>query len=201
MRITAIFLESGDQITLPRGALVRYREWYGSNGKPNEGLRLTAAQVAARLVEMEGGETLAYRVADPSIFANHGGPTIGETFGKITGRWRPADNTRIGKVGALSGWDQLRARITGDGARPMLYVFDTCRDFIRTVPVLQHDPARAEDLDTGTEDHIADEARYACLSRPLTARPPEPARNPSDRYDWDRNWGGTGRSESDWRTM
>jgi len=169
-----------DGRVLPRGALVRYREWYGSNGKPNEGLRLTAAEVAARLVEMERGETLAYRVADPSIFANHGGPTIGETFGKITGRWGPADNTRIGRVGALSGWDQLRARIVGHDGVPMLYVFDACRDFIRTVPVLQHDPARMEDLDTDGEDHVADEARYACLSRPMTAKNPVAPNNPPD---------------------
>ena len=39
----------------------------------------------------------------------------------------------------------------------MLVVFDTCRDFIRTVPVLQHDPDKAEDLDTSAEDHAADD--------------------------------------------
>ena len=60
----------------------------------------------------------------------------------------------------------------------MLAVFDTCRDFIRTVPVLQHDPARPEDLDTDAEDHVADEARYACLSRPLIARATAPAPPP-----------------------
>jgi hypothetical protein len=49
----------------------------------------------------------------------------------------------------------------------MLYVFDTCRDFIRTVPVLGHDPQRPEDLDTHAEDHIADETRYACLANAL----------------------------------
>jgi hypothetical protein len=52
--------------------------------------------------------------------------------------------------------------------KPMLYVFETCRDFIRTVPALQHDEKRPEDLDTDGEDHIADEARYMCMSRPWT---------------------------------
>jgi len=186
---------------IPRGALVRYREWYGVGERPGVGLRLEAESIALGIREREAGEIIANGVADPSIFRQDGGASHAERMARVGVRFRRADNTRVGAAGALSGWDQLRARITGDGARPMLYVFDTCRDFIRTVPVLQHDPARAEDLDTGTEDHIADEARYACLSRPLTARPPEPARNPSDRYDWDRNWGGTGRSESDWRTM
>jgi hypothetical protein len=77
----------------------------------------------------------------------------------------------------------------------MLYVFDTCRDFIRTVPVLQHDPMRPEDLDTNAEDHIADEARYACLSRPMAARRPMPAVNPPDR--WEQEWG----RGTSWKTM
>ena len=169
----------GDR-TIPRGALVRYREWYGSNGKPNEGLRLEAEAVAAGILKRETGDTIAYGVADPSIFREDGGPSIGERFRRAGLNFRPADNTRIGKVGALSGWDQLRARINGSDDVPMLYVFETCRDFIRTVPVLQHDPARPEDLDTDGEDHVADEARYACLSRPLTAKHPVSPVNPPD---------------------
>jgi len=66
----------------------------------------------------------------------------------------------------------------------MLYVFDTCREFIRTVPVLQHDAARAEDLDTNAEDHIADETRYACLSRPLATRAPRPRGTPRNLPGW-----------------
>jgi hypothetical protein len=76
----------------------------------------------------------------------------------------------------------------------MLYVFDTCRDFIRTVPVLQHDPNRAEDLDTEAEDHIADETRYACLSRPLTAPAPKPQGTPRVLPGW-----GYGREEVGWK--
>jgi hypothetical protein len=185
---------------IPRGALVRYREWYGSTGKPGEGLRLDAEQVALGIVERDAGETITYGVADPSIFRHDGGPSIGERMARASGqRWRAADNTRVGKAGALGGWDQMRARINGDGVRPTLYVFETCRDFIRTVPVLQHDPARPEDLDTGAEDHVADEARYACLSRPLTAKPAIPKVNPSDR--WEREWGRAPRHAESWKTL
>lgn len=89
----------------------------------------------------------------------------------------------------MGGWDQLRARISGDEAGPQLVVFSTCRDFLRTVPVLQHDPARPEDLDTESEDHIADEARYACMSRPFIRRAAleavaQPART-LDSLTWD----------------
>ncbi|MGH7745690.1 MAG: terminase large subunit domain-containing protein, partial [Candidatus Dormibacteria bacterium] len=165
---------------VPRGALIRYREWYGSSGRPNEGLRLTAEQVAAGVVERSRGEEIAFSVADPSIFRQDGGPSLAERMRRAGVTFRPADNTRVGKAGALSGWDQMRARIAGREGRPMLYVFSTCRDFIRTVPALQHDPDRPEDLDTRAEDHVADETRYACLARPLMARPPVPGRNPPD---------------------
>jgi hypothetical protein len=71
----------------------------------------------------------------------------------------------------------------------MLYVFTTCKDFIRTVPALQHDKSRAEDIDTESEDHAADEARYACMSRPYL---PAAKKQPSDRYR------GTSRRETSW---
>lgn len=48
----------------------------------------------------------------------------------------------------------------------MIYFFSTCKDSIRTLPALQHDPVKAEDVDTEQEDHAPDEIRYACMSRP-----------------------------------
>ncbi len=51
----------------------------------------------------------------------------------------------------------------------MIYCFDSCRDSIRTIPVLQHDPENAEDMAEG-EDHAADEWRYACMSRPYKTK-------------------------------
>jgi len=64
---------------------------------------------------------------------------------------------------------------------PMIYCFDTCTASIRTIPLLQHDPARAEDLDTESEDHAADDWRYACSSRPWM-RTPEKQDIPKDAY-------------------
>jgi hypothetical protein len=187
-------IDTGEAV-IPRGALVRYREWYGARG--GTGVRLDAEAIAAGILEREHGERVGDAVADPSIFSHSSGPSIGETLARCGVRFRPADNTRVGAFGALSGWDQVRARIRGDGEHPMLFVFATCRDFIRTVPVLQHDPTRAEDLDTNAEDHIADETRYACLSRPLIAAPP---RAVSGRL---RDGYSAGRSpeSSNWKTM
>ena len=70
--------DAGGEAPIPRGALVRYREWYGSNGRRNEGLRLDAEAVAAGILERERGEMVRFAVADPSIFRQDGGPSIGE---------------------------------------------------------------------------------------------------------------------------
>jgi hypothetical protein len=175
-------------VRIPRGALVRYREWYGRGKRVNEGLRLTAEEVADGIVERERGDRVADGVADPSIFARNGGPSIADRMALHRAYFRPADNTRVGKLGAMSGWDQVRARMRPrPGAAPMLYVVDTCREFIRTVPVLQCDPMRIEDIDTNAEDHIADETRYACLARPylLPAPPaPGPSRSMTETGRW-----------------
>lgn len=171
--------------TLPgitRGALVRYREWYGMPpGQPNVGLKLTAEEVADGIKQREAGERIAYGVADPAIFSKDGGPSIAERMGARQVYWRPADNARVARMGAMGGWDQVRARLKGEDGKPMLLMFSTCRDLIRTLPALQHDDLRPEDVDTDGEDHAADEARYACMSRPWTPAAPS-AEKPRDRY-------------------
>ncbi|RUP36250.1 MAG: hypothetical protein EKK60_15485 [Gordonia sp. (in: high G+C Gram-positive bacteria)] len=85
-----------------------------------------------------------------------------------------ADNARVPQRGAMGGWDQLRARLKGEDGRPMIYMFDTCTHLIRTLPSLQHDEARPEDVDTEGEDHAPDECRYACMSRPYIPAPAAP---------------------------
>nr|WP_246802321.1 terminase [Rhizobium leucaenae] len=169
---------AGPGIIIPRGALVRYREWYGiesdASGKhvPNKGLKLTAEAVGAGVRQRDSGELIAYGVLDPAAFSQDGGPSIAErmmrgTTGTNGSTFRRADNARVTQRGAMGGWDQLRARLVGDeDGRPMLYFFDTCVHAIRTIPALQHDQNKPEDLDSDMEDHPADEVRYACMSRP-----------------------------------
>jgi hypothetical protein len=183
-------------IILPRGALVRYREWYGvREGEANVGLKMTGAAVAKGIVEREVGEPkdlegktgIAYGVLDPSCFDADGGPCIAEEMAAPPSRvfFRHADNRRTAKVGAIGGWDQVRARLTGTAqvnektgsvdwntGEPMLYFFSTCVHAIRTLPALQHDATKPEDVDTDAEDHAPDEIRYACMSRPYIKQIP-----------------------------
>ncbi len=160
-------------VILPRGALLRYREWYGkSPGKENVGLKLTAFKVGDSLADMEKemSPKPTDGVLDPAAFAENGGPSIAEEISRGSGGkiyFRAADNKRVAKVGAIGGWDQLRSRLVGDDdGRPMIGCFETCVDSIRTIPALQHDKDNPEDLNSDMEDHAGDEWRYACMSRP-----------------------------------
>ena len=54
---------------------------------------------------------------------------------------------------------------TGLRERPGLFVFSTCRQFIRTVPVLPRDARDPDDVDTEAEDHVYDETRYRVMAR------------------------------------
>jgi hypothetical protein len=68
-------LEDGRYI--PRGALVRYREWYGASS-PNVGLKLTIEELAEGIVSQSRGERFSYTVVDPSMYAHSGGPSLAE---------------------------------------------------------------------------------------------------------------------------
>ena len=124
-------------------------------------------------------------VADPAIFQSQTGESIAET-GERCGIWfEKGDHARI------PGWMQMHYRLRFDeNGRAMMYVFKTCRDFIRTMPLLRYDAQIPEDLDTTGEDHAADEARYFCMARPIAPRfrkdaAGRPALSPLDLCDKD----------------
>jgi hypothetical protein len=150
----------------PDGALIKYREWYGAAG-PDRGLKLTAEEVAQGIKSREGYERIDYSVADPSIWKWESGPSIGERMAKLGVRFRRADNSRV------AGWDQIRQRLIGEDNTPMLYLFETCTDLIRTLPLMQHDQHRPEDINTKQEDHAVDELRYSAMSRSYQRPIPE----------------------------
>lgn len=191
-------LESG--LWLPRGCLVRYREWYGMQpGKPNVGLKMHAEAVGKGIADREVNDPrISGAVFDPAAFAEDGGPSIAERLNGplIKAKlipFRPADNKRVPGRGAMGGWDQLRGRLEGDAdGLPMLVTFSTCVDLIRTLPALQHDPLKPEDVDSDMEDHAPDETRYACMSRPWNSSRASKAPTRRDRWDredsTDANW-------------
>lgn len=149
-----------------RGAIIRYREYYGCQpGQHNKGLKMTADAVGLE-IKRRTKEKLLYGVLDPSAFKQDGGPSIAERMHAMGVRFRPADNRRTARKGAIGGWDMVRHRLVGEDDVPMVYATDRNPHFFRTVPVIQHDTNNMEDLDSDAEDHVADEFRYACMSRP-----------------------------------
>jgi len=170
-------VSAGDVEGINKGCLVQYREWYGirhdQNGQiePNVGLKLTAEEVAAGIREREGRNETLMGVLDPAAFSEDGGPSIASRMARAPNFvvFTRADNKRVAARGAMGGWDQLRARLKGEDGRPMLLFFKTCQHTIRTLPALQHDKLKPEDVDSDGEDHSPDAVRYACMSRPYVA--------------------------------
>jgi len=161
-----IAVSDGSLPQIPTGCLVVYREWYGmEDGKPNVGIKLTAEEVADGILEREA-EKIDMSVLDPAAFARDGGPSIAERMAARGAHFHPADNSRVGKRGAMGGWDVVRQRLRGDDERPMLLIASTCTHLIRTLPMAQHDPKHLEDVDTAGEDHAIDALRYGCMARP-----------------------------------
>jgi hypothetical protein len=167
----------GNDISIPRGSLVVYREWYGCRANEmNAGIRLPVESWAMGVLKRGADEAIEYDVVDPSMFDEDGGPSLAERASKMAFkskklRLRPADNRR------LPGWDQVRYRLQGDqpgegDERPTLYFTDDCPHVIRTLEALQRDELNREDADTDGEDHPPDAVRYGCMSRPR--RRPEP---------------------------
>lgn len=169
----------------PRGALIVYREWYGTKGT-GVGLKLDADVVAQGIAERQQYDGKIHDfVIDPAAFAQNGGPSIAERMmmSQKGLSMRRGDNKRI------PGWDQLRQRLRGDGdGRPMIYFFSTCQHAIRTIPSLQHDLTNAEDVDTDGEDHAGDALRYLCMARPWVKDPPKVHAPRVTGYTLDELW-------------
>lgn len=160
----------------PEGGLIRYREIY------KEGLYYDT--LAELMCELSADENISYAVFDPAIFGDkqhhsvnkdsREGQSGAEVMQETISAWfekhgrkndsflvTRADNRRV------EGWRALKQvlRIEENGDTG-LRIFSTCTDFITTFPANTHDDKKPEDLNTDGEDHSADEARYAVMSRP-----------------------------------
>lgn len=152
------------------GIAYRILEYYGCGKTPNTGLQMTPQNVFAEIHRIEcehrwlKGKNI-HGVADPAIWQCQTGASVEQTASKEGIYFSKGDNARI------PGWLQCHYRLSFDeNGVPMFYVFKNCKNFIRTVPALVFDDSKIEDIDTDGEDHIADEWRYFCQCRPISAR-------------------------------
>lgn len=149
------------------GVMYRIMELYGCTKTPNEGLKWTPDRQFQEIAKIEKqhpwlkGKKIT-GVADPAIWDASHGDSIAEVATRYGVYFAPGDHERI------AGWMQVHYRLQfDDEGYPRMYIFSNCKGFIRTMPGLMYSDTKPEDLDTDGEDHIADETRYMCMSRPV----------------------------------
>ena len=138
-----------------------YREFYTK--------KLTADVFARKVLMLEKDEYIRYGVLDASTWARRGdiGPSIAETMIQVGCQWRPSDRTPRSRI---SGKLEIHKRLKPSDNKkkePGLRIFSTCRNLIRTLPLLPLDENNPEDINTDAEDHAYDALRYGCMSRPI----------------------------------
>lgn len=161
--------------------MYRIREYYGCTSTPNQGVKMEPAEVAREIKRIEAEDPnlkgrRINRVGDPAIWGSQGTESIGALFERERVYFDRGDHARI------DGKMQVHHRLAfDDNGWPMLYVFSTCKHFIRTVPNLVYNEKDVEDIDTDGEDHIYDELRYVCMRNPIAPKPRKAVEMP--KYD------------------
>lgn len=142
-----------------------YREIYKTQvGESEQARQVLAAEV--------GGEHVAARYADDAMWATRGeAKPVAAVYAE-----NGVPLEAAGKGGRVNGWQRVHSflaeapacahhRALGWETCPLLHVFSTCAELIRTLPALPHaatgDP---EDADTKAEDHAPDALRYLLLN-------------------------------------
>jgi len=101
------------------------------------------------------------------------GSTVAEQYGKLGLSLKPANMERV------NGWAEVLQRLgdPGGGVPPTLFIHARCGRLIETLPSLQHDPNRPEDVlkvdadeDGIGGDDTADALRYLVATKPRILR-------------------------------
>lgn len=122
---------------------------------------------ARRILDLEAGEHINVRAADPAMWARTGAAlSVAAQYAAEGVHLEPAHNDRlIGKQRVHSYLADGPAcpvhREMGWETCPMLHVLDgTAPELVRTLPSLPYDQRHPEDVDTAAEDHHYDALRY-----------------------------------------
>jgi hypothetical protein len=163
---TEATMPDGTTKAWPRGTIFLINEWYGWNGRANEGSKMLAVEIAKGIKEREA--EFKFQVnpgpADNSIFDSENGMCIAVDMASKGVIWTRADKTPGSRK---TGWEKLRKYLKAAHTSPMeepgLFVFSNCTQWIRTVPVLPRDQNKPDDVDTDAEDHCGDASRYRLM--------------------------------------
>lgn len=158
----------------PRGSLIRFHEWYGTEELgTNTGLRKGSVEVAREIKRIEAALVkmgwCASRPnagpADNSIGAVIDGSTNSTATLMVAEgiEWTKSNKSPGSRRDGLTLFrERLENASTKEG--PGIFVMQHCAAFIELIPQLPLDPMDPDDVDTDAEDHAWDETRYRILN-------------------------------------
>ena len=178
------------------GTMYHFKELYGvqksgNESLPDQGVGWTSEKIFRKVFEIEqtdpnlkGREIIG--IADKAIFMKESnGVSIADTAMNCGIYFQPSDSKRI------PGWEQCRIRLQfNEKGFPRFYVTRNCTEFIRTIPLLEHDKHDGEDVDSTMEDHAADMWRYVCMQNVIKAFMETPQYEPAYGADPLNQYGG-----------
>lgn len=187
---SSVKLPDGSEKNYPPGTMFLINELYGWNGQPNEGTKELAVEVGQKVRDIDTSlfansrdsyERAYPRIrtlpvvlpgpADNAIFDVQNGKSIAADMELRGVRWTRSDKSPGSRK---NGWEIMRKMMKAalefkDGKyvgpkayleEPAMFIFSTCRQWLRTVPCLPRDPKLLDDVDTNAEDHAGDMTRY-----------------------------------------
>lgn len=148
----------------PDGMAYAYNEFYQSG--------LIASEAAEKIKEYSEGENIYDYIAPPDLWnrRNDTGRSVAEIFGENGIYLTKANNDRVNGWMDMKEWLKPLKLKTDDGESVVarLRFFNTCRNLISNLPLLQFDPKRPNDAANDPHEitHAPDAIRYFCAGRP-----------------------------------
>jgi hypothetical protein len=129
--------------------------------------KMLASEFARKVLEISSNEYISYSVVDGSVGDKRGSssPSIDEEFrneGLICIYADKSPGSRIAGKQLIHKY----LRTVDEESKPLLQIFDTCKQIIKELSSLPLDKHNPEDVDTTCEDHAYDALRYGLQSRP-----------------------------------
>lgn len=129
--------------------------------------QMTDEEVADLILQKNAGRSVRQFWADPQMWKGGKGlPNHADVYRRKGVNLIKANNDR------RTGWAACHSalavnQLTG---KPNWVVTDNCGYLIETIPKMQHNPERPEDISKDAEDHAVDSWRYGIMASPLAAQ-------------------------------
>lgn len=160
-----ITLSNGKKRSFYPGTLIQFAEWYGWDGSPDTGIKMTATDIAKGIhkIETKMGRLIHGGPADASIFDDVNGNCISDDMEKQGIYWSPSDKgPGSRKLGAEQIRNRLRASLKYPMEEPGLFFFSNCFHSRRVLPITPRSDKDPESISDQFEDHPIDMIRYRC---------------------------------------